>query len=57
MNDVNGKPLTNGALMAYRVDQIEKRVGRIENILLAILGVLAMATITYVFTAVGLPAP
>jgi hypothetical protein len=57
MNDANGKPLTNGALMAYRVDQIEKRVGRIENILLAILGVLAMATITYVFTAVGLPAP
>jgi hypothetical protein len=57
MNDANGKPLSNGALMAYRVDQIEKRVGRIENILLAILGVLAMATITYVFTAVGLPAP
>ena len=57
MNGPDGKPLTNGALMAYRMDQIERRVARIENILLAILCVLAMATITYIFTAVGLPAP
>jgi hypothetical protein len=57
MNDENGKPLSNGALMAYRIAQVEKRVARIENTLLAILVVLAMATITYIFTAVGLPAP
>jgi hypothetical protein len=54
---IPGMPLTNGALTRYRLNAIEKRVGRIENTLLAILGILAMATITYVFTAIGLPAP
>lgn len=57
MTDEHGKPLTNGALVRYRLDQIEKRVARIENVLLAILGMLAIVTLTYVLQAVGLPRP
>ena len=56
-DNIPGTPLTNGALTTYRLNNIEKRVGRIENTLLAILIVLAMATVTYIFTAVGLPSP
>lgn len=55
--DQNGKPLSNGALTQYRLNQIEKRVGRIESILLAIAGLLAMVTVTFVLQAVGLPRP
>jgi hypothetical protein len=57
MTDENGVPLSNGKLTTYRLDQIEKRVGRIENILIGILGLMAMVTLTYVVTSVGLPAP
>lgn len=48
---------SNGNLMRYRLDQIEKRVGRIEMMMLGILILFASVALKYLFTSAGLPLP